>query len=91
MTLEEVKQYLRVEGNEDDALITHEMAAAESYMKDAVSGYAAFYAGDDAFKAKADMVMLAIITDLYQDRVGEKKDMGYIIRSMVNQLSLWEG
>lgn len=91
MTLEEVKQYLRVEGNEDDALITHEMAAAESYMKDAVSGYAAFYAGDDAFKAKADMVMLAIITDLYQDRVGEKKDMGYIIRSMINQLSLWEG
>ncbi len=91
MTLEEVKQYLRVEGNEDDALITHEMAAAESYMKDAVSGYAAFYAGDTAFKAKADMVMLAIITDLYQDRVGEKKDLGYIIRSMINQLSLWEG
>ena len=30
MTLDEVKQHLRVEGSEDDALITSEMAAAES-------------------------------------------------------------
>ena len=95
MTLDEVKQHLRVEGSEDDALITSEMAAAESYIKDAVSNYATLYAplyaGDAGFKAKADMVMLAIVTNLYEDRVGEKKDLGYIIQSMLHQLSLWEG
>ncbi|WP_159429669.1 hypothetical protein, partial [Acidaminococcus timonensis] len=48
-------------------------------------------AGDAGFKAKADMVMLAIVTNLYEDRVGEKKDLGYIIQSMLHQLSLWEG
>ena len=91
MTLDEVKQHLRVEGSEDDALITSEMAAAESYIKDAVSNYATLYAGDTGFKVKADMVMLAIVTNLYEDRVGEKKDLGYIIQSMLHQLSLWEG
>lgn len=91
MTLDEVKQHLRVEGSEDDALITSEMAAAESYIQDAVSNYATLYAGDAGFKVKADMVMLAIVTNLYEDRVGEKKDLGYIIQSMLHQLSLWEG
>lgn len=91
MTLDEVKQHLRVEGSEDDALITSEMAAAESYIKDAVSNYATLYAGDTGFKAKSDMVMLAIVTNLYEDRAGEKKDLGYIIQSMLHQLSLWEG
>lgn len=91
MTLDEVKQHLRVEGSEDDALITSEMAAAESYIKDAVSNYTTLYAGDAGFKAKVDMVMLAIVTNLYEDRVGEKKDLGYIIQSMLHQLSLWEG
>lgn len=91
MTLDEVKQHLRVEGSEDDALITSEMAAAESYIKDAVSNYDTLYAGDSGFMAKADMVMLAIVTNLYEDRVGEKKDLGYIIQSMLHQLSLWEG
>lgn len=91
MTLDDVKKYLRVEGSDDDALITSEMEGAESYVKDAVSNYDILYAGDAGFKAKADMVMLAIVTNLYEDRVGEKKDLGYIIQSMLHQLSLWEG
>lgn len=36
MTLEEVKNFLKVDFDDDDSLITHERAAAEEYIADAL-------------------------------------------------------
>ena len=39
MTLEEVKNFLKVDFDDDDSLITLEIEAAEEYITDAVGQY----------------------------------------------------
>ena len=61
MTLAEVKAYLRVDYNDDDALITFLMSAAEEFMIGACGKF-------DETKTKAKMVYLAAVQDLYDNR-----------------------
>lgn len=61
MTLAEVKQYLRVDGSEEDALIQTMMAAAEDFVIGAVGTY-------DESQPKAKMLYMAAVQDMYDNR-----------------------
>lgn len=90
LDLPAVKNYLRVDTDADDALISMEMNAADHYLAGAVTNYAANYRADEAFAKAADIVKLAVIAQMYEDRTGEKNgDFNYTIRTLINQLNLW--
>lgn len=84
MTLDEVKTYLRVDFDEDDALITQMMEAAEAYIVDAVGAY-------DDQNAKARLLYMALVQDLYDNRAlmvteQQRKRMSYTYASIILQL-----
>lgn len=84
ITLEETKQYLRVDGKEDDALITSLMDAAESYLKNATGN-----TFDDT-NSLAKLFCWVLVTDWYESRehVGRASDkVRPIVESMLAQLS----
>ena len=76
MTLAEVKQYLRVDGSEEDALIQMMMAAAEDFVIGAVGAY-------DESQPKAKMLYLAAMQDMYDDQrilgVSTKRQFGSVL------------
>lgn len=88
MTIEEVKQFLRIDEDEDDAMIELMMAAAESYIKDSVGSY-------DPENPKAKLLFLLIMQDFYENRVLavkeiDKQRLSHITGSIVMQLQAGE-
>lgn len=68
ITLSSVKDYLRIDGSAEDALLSSLMDAAAAYMAGAIDDYEATYAADAGFAALADMLELAYIVELYRNR-----------------------
>ena len=86
MTLAEVKNYLKVDGDEDDSLIEMMMGAAEGYIISAVGRY-----NDE--DARARLLFLACVQDMYDNRqLVAVSSTGYsasqYFRHMVNSLIL---
>ena len=89
MDKEKVKQYLRLDY--DDSLIDNFILISESYLKDAIDNFDKKIKNEQ-FKAKAEMVQLFLIQELYDNRSQAKKDttdFSYVIRSMIFQLQYW--
>lgn len=61
MDLTTVKQYLRVDGDEEDSMILLMMDAAERFIISAVGSF-------DETKATAKMLYLAAVQDMYDNR-----------------------
>lgn len=87
MTLEDVKNYLRVTYDDDDGYLTNLMQVAEDYLVAGVTDYLK-KKENDHFKARAEIVKLVIIQNLYDERymMGQTLEMNYIVRSMITQL-----
>ncbi len=84
ITLEETKQYLRIDGNEEDGLITTLIDAAETYLVNATGNFF------DNTSSLAKLFCWALVTDWYENRehVGRASDkVRPIIESMLAQLS----
>lgn len=84
MTLEDVKTYLRIDEDADDAIIGIMMQAAEDYIKDAVGVY-------DESSAKTRMLYFLIMQDLYENRVSvvkesDKQRLAYVTNTLILQL-----
>ena len=89
MTLEKVKLYLRVDGNEEDDLLESFLNAAESYLSNAITNYADYYETNEKFQAQADLLKLVIVSEQFNNRDGRndpRNNFAFVIRSMVNQL-----
>lgn len=89
MDKEKVKQYLRLDY--DDSLIDNFILISENYLKDAIDNFDKKIKNEQ-FKAKAEMVQLVLIQELYDNRSQAKKDttdFSYVIRSMIFQLQYW--
>jgi len=89
MTLEKVKLYLRVDGNEEDDLLESFLNAAESYLRNAITNYADYYETNEKFQAQADLLKLVIVSEQFNNRDGRndpRNNFAFVIRSMVNQL-----
>lgn len=92
LTLERTKEYLRVDSDDDDALVTSLMVASASYMAAAVDGYSEKCKSDSQFSALGDAVELALIAEMYENRNvsgQEAKDYSYTVRSIITQLQNW--
>ena len=89
MNKEKVKQYLRLDY--EDSLVDNFILISESYLKDAIDNFDKKIENEQ-FKAKAEMVQLVLIQELYDNRSQAKKDttdFSYVIRSMISQLQYW--
>lgn len=83
ITVEEAKQYLRLDGDEEDVLIESLVSAAESYLKNA-TGHAF-----DATNSLAKLFCWVLVTDWYEHRehVGQASErVRPIVESMLAQL-----
>ena len=88
MDLGMVKQYLRIDDDTDDELLKLMMAAAEQYIIDAVGRY-------DPTDYKAQLLYVAIVLDLYENRVlnvkeADRQRMSYLFGSIILQLQCKE-
>jgi uncharacterized phage protein (predicted DNA packaging) len=84
ITLEETKGYLRVDGTEDDALITSLIDAAETYLYNATGNTF------DGTNSLAKLFCRVLVTDWYENRepVGRASArVRPIVESMLAQLS----
>ncbi len=93
LTLTDVKHALRIDSDIDDAYLDKLMQSADSYMRSAITDYdelreESAETETNDFNAKADIVQLAIIMELYEHRVADNRTMPYstVIRYMINQL-----
>ena len=86
MDLKTVKDFLRVDFDDDDSLITIEMMAAEKYVENAVGKY-------DDDNPLANLLLLNIVTNMYDERsltVTDKQKANYTTRNIILQLQLDE-
>ena len=84
LTLNEVKSYLRVDFNDDDALITKIMRVADEYLPEAIGNY-------NRNSERADMLALIVIADLYEKRELSPKvsaNTSKLVQSFTLQLQL---
>lgn len=84
MTLEDVKAYLRVDYDDDDGMISRMMEAAEGYIASAVGEY-------DPRSAKANLLYMALVQDLYDNRTltvteQQRKQTSYTYAAIILQL-----
>lgn len=84
MDIGQVKTYLRIDGSDDDGIIYIMMQAAEQYIIDAVGEY-------DESNPKAQLLYMAIVQDLYENRTLEvteqqRRSLSYTFRSIITQL-----
>ena len=88
VTLEEAKSYLRVDFNDDDALITSLITTADEYLKAAINPTY------DATSGRAKTLALIVVGDLYDNRELSEKVSGNTRRLVQNfalQLRLESG
>lgn len=94
ITLTDVKLYLRIDADYEDNLLQRCMDAAESYLMAAVSNYESNYEASADFAAKADMVSLALISEMYRNRDPNndgRDNYPFYIQSQIAQLQYWVG
>ena len=87
MKLEDVKLYLRIDGDEEDTLIQNMMQAGAEYIRSAVGEY------DDA-DPTAQILLAAIVQNMYDNRElmqseqQMKKRIEYTFQSIILQLQV---
>ena len=87
MGLEDIKEYLRVDGDDEDNLISMMMEAGMEYIRSAVGEY------DDTDKT-ANILLAAVVQNMYDNRElmqsdqQVKKRIEYTFQSMILQLRL---
>lgn len=87
LTLEEAKKYLRVDGDEEDDLITSFITSAEIYIKNATS---------KTVDLKSELAKLAariLIAHWYENReaVGKAEQLAFSLQSILVQLQYCVG
>ncbi|MEC2553751.1 head-tail connector protein [Bacillus tropicus] len=82
LTVEEAKKYLRVDGDEEDDLITSFVIAAEIYIKNATSKNV------DVKSELAKLAARILIAHWYENReaVGKAEQLAFSLQSILVQL-----
>lgn len=93
LTLEKAKEYLRVDFDDDDNLISDLILVADQYLRDAITNYDEKCL-NPKFQIKADFCMRMLVQNFYDERylveeiklIGETVTLTYPLRSMINQM-----
>lgn len=89
LTIYDVKNFIRVDGDDDDMSISALMEAADSYMAGAVDNYAETYSNaSKSWQAKADLAKKMLIADWYENRTPTERPVSPSIRLLLTQLQL---
>lgn len=91
VTLAQAKLYLRIDSTYEDTLLESFMVAADSYLAASIDGYTDKLSNAD-FAAKADMVKLALVSEMYRNRDpsnDQRDSFPYYITSQIAQLQYW--
>lgn len=86
MTLETVKEFLRIDYDDEDELLLLEISAAEEYIKNAVGRY-------DAENPLMNLLMLNIIVNMHDERalaITSEQKKNYTTRNIILQLQMDE-
>ena len=93
ISVDQVKDYLRIPYEEDDAYIESVIGQGYSYIRDAVDDFDVIYAEDAAFTDKCDMwVLTQWMPSAYDRREGMftgAVTMDYTARAMLTQLQMY--
>ena len=93
ITVEHVREYLRIPYTDDDVFIERTIRQGYDYLKDAIDDYELLYAGNPTFSAKCDMwVLTHWAPGAYDQREGMftgNSEMDYAARAMLTQLQLY--
>lgn len=88
LTLDEAKNYLRIDYDDDDLWLQSLLVATVDYLKDAIDDFDV-KVEKDKFKSRAKIIALVLLQDWYDNREhSESKDLTYTIRSMITQLQV---
>lgn len=86
LTVERLKEHLRIDGDAEDALLGQYLEAATAYLSGAADNYRANYVRYPEYATKADMLTAILASELYQNRENTVHDMSYTIRTLMAQL-----
>lgn len=82
VSLETVKNYLRVDFPDDDALIGIMMETAKQYIRDGVGAF-------EEENPRHNMILLAVVAHLYENRQFQGQSSGKIMR-IISSMMLQE-
>lgn len=86
LTLEEAKNYLRIDYTEDDSLLQSLMTATVAYLRDAIDDFDT-KATKEKFVKRAKILACVLLQEWYDNREQrESKDLSYTSRSLMLQL-----
>lgn len=94
LALKDVKTALRVDGDNDNSLLTSFMSLAKATLKAAVTDFGAYYDNDEDFTTIADGCMKVMIAEMYDNPLqthDNAADYSYPVRTMITQLQYWGG
>ena len=86
VTLERLKNYLRIDVDWEDELLEQFLGNATSYLKGAVSSYQTNYDAYPEFADKADLLTMILAAEFYQNRDNSEHSLSYTINSLLTQL-----
>lgn len=94
ITTEELKDYLHIPYNDDDAFIQRILDTGYGYLEDAIDNYKALYKANARFRGKADLwVMTQWGPHMYDQREGMSSiadaGLNYGARAMLTQLQFY--
>ena len=93
LDLQEAKEWLRIDYDDDNSQIQLLIDTAETYLEDSIDDFYKKIVNDTdgSFKNKAKLVMLALITNWYDSRDFTELDVDekvrYTITSLIKQMS----
>lgn len=88
LTLEDTKNYLRIDYDTDDVLLKTLMSSAEHYLSDAISNFENKI-NKNKFKERAKILGYVLVQEWYDNReLRENKDVSYTVRSLLTQLQV---
>ena len=86
LTLEEAKNYLRIDYDEDDSLLQSLMTATVDYLRDAIDDFDKKVTKEKFIK-RAKILACVLLQEWYDNREQrESKDLSYTSRSLMLQL-----
>ena len=86
VTLDKLKNYLRIDISDEDNLLADFLITARGYLTGAVSNFEENYLSSEEFATKADFLQMVIAAEYYQNRSNDDHNLSYTIRTLLAQL-----
>lgn len=96
VTLDDVKSYLRIDGNDADDLLATLLRVAKAKTRQTIDDFDSKYQASDGrdFCKMADLCAVATVAELYEKRVGDGSQLqnyNYIVENMLEILQFYAG